>query len=90
MTAQPGINGNEALHTVAIYTDGYNGDVIIEGTLNNIIDGFEDWATIDTVSFDGSSETEPVPVNFNGVYSFLRFKTTADPADTITKILVRN
>jgi hypothetical protein len=43
-----------------------------------------------TVSFDGSSETEPVPVNFNGVYSYLRFRANADPADKITKILVRN
>jgi hypothetical protein len=92
VSAQPGINGNEALHTIAIYTDGYNGDVTIEATLENAIDGNNsvDWAEIDTMSFDGSSETEPVSVNFNGVYSFLRFKTTADPADTITKILVRN
>jgi len=92
VSAQPGINGNEALHTVAIYTDGYNGDVTVQATLESVIDGNNsvDWADVDTVSFDGSSETEPVPVNFNGVYSFLRFKTTADPADTITKILVRN
>jgi hypothetical protein len=92
VSAQPGINGNEALHTVAIYTEGYNGDVTVEATLENLMDGNEaqDWAEIDTVSFDGSSEIEPVPVNFNGVYSYLRFKTNADPADTITKILVRN
>jgi len=92
VSAQPGINGNEALHTIAIYTDGYNGDVVVEATLENVIDGNNsvDWAEVDTVSFDGSSETEPVSINFNGVYSYLRFKTTADPADTITKILVRN
>ena len=92
VTAQPGINGNEALHTVAIYTEGYNGDVTVQATLENVIDGNNsvDWADVETVSFDGSSETEPVSVNFNGVYTYLRFKTTADPADTITKILVRN
>ena len=39
--------------------------------------------------FDGT-ETEPKVSNFNGVYNYLRFETTADPANTITKILVRN
>jgi len=92
VTAEPAVNGNEALHTVAIYTDNYIGDVTIEATLENVIDGNNsvDWAEVTTLSFDGSSEVEPVPVNFNGVFSYLRFRTNADPADTITKILVRN
>lgn len=92
ITAQPGINGNEALHTVVIYTDNFQGDVTVQATLENNIDGNNsvDWADVVTVSFDGSSETEPVPVNFNGVYSYLRFRANADPADKITKILVRN
>jgi len=93
ISAQPGINGNEALHTAVIYSNGFAGDVTVQATLETQIDGNSEsveWADVTTVSFDGSSETEPVPVNFNGVYSFLRFKTTADPADTITKILVRN
>ena len=91
ITAEPGINGNEALHTAVIYTDAYVGDVIIQATLDNQItsNNTNDWADITTLSFDGT-ETEPVPVNFNGVFSFLRFKTTASPADTITKVLVRN
>jgi len=64
----------------------------VEATLENVVDGNNsvDWADVVTISFDGSSEIEPVPVNFNGVYSYLRFKTNADPADTIEKILVRN
>jgi len=92
VTAEPAVNGNEALHTVAIYTENYIGDITIEATLENQIDGNNsvDWAEVTTLSFDSSSEVEPVPVNFNGVYSYLRFKTNADPADTITKILVRN
>ena len=89
LDAQPGINGNEALHTVAVYTDSYVGDVVVQGTLENQITGSTNWADISTVSFTGS-EVEPKPVNFNGVFNHLRFKTTANPADTITKILVRN
>jgi len=87
--AEPGINGNEALHTAAIYTDSYTGDIVVQATLDNQIFEGATWADISTVTFTGS-ETEPKPVNFNGVYSHLRFKATADPANKITKILVRN
>ena len=69
--AQPGINGNDALHTAAAYT------------------GTTQWADIATIQL-GGSETAPQPINFNGVFSHVRFKATADPADKITKILVRN
>ena len=91
VTAQPGQNGNSALHTAVVYTDGYIGDVDVEATLENQIDGTDhvNWATIDTLSFDGSSEVEPVPINFKGVFGFIRFRTNADPS-TIPKILVRN
>ena len=87
--AQPALNGNEALHTAAVYTDTYVGDVVVQATLDNQVDESSYWADVDTVSFDGT-ETTPVPINFNGVYSHLRFKADANPADTITKILVRN
>lgn len=87
--AQPGINGNSALHTAAVYTDAYNGNVTVQGTLENQVTLNTFWADIATLSFDGT-ETEPKPVNFNGVFSHLRFKADASPADTITKILVRN
>lgn len=92
ITAEPALNGNAALHTIAIYSDGYAGDIVVQGTLENIVDDNAEavsWVDIDTVSFDGYSELEPVPVNFNGVFSFLRFKATANPVD-ITKILVRS
>jgi hypothetical protein len=45
-------------------------------------------ADVTTLTFDGN-ETAPTPVNFNGVFSFLRFKTNASPI-SITKILIRN
>jgi hypothetical protein len=87
--AQPGINGNDALHTAVVYTDGYIGDVVVQATLEDDVTGTTVWANVTTVTFNGT-ETEPTPVNFNGVFSHLRFVATADPAGTITKILVRN
>lgn len=89
LTAEPAINGNEALHTAVFYTDSFVGDVIVEGTLDNQITSDTAWAEIDTITFDGT-EDEPKPLNFNSVISYLRFKTTANPANKITKILIRN
>ena len=89
--ADPAINGNEALHTVVFYTDNYDGDITIQSTLENSIDGSSivNWADIDVLSFNGT-ETTPVPYNFNGVYSYLRFVASKDPENKIIKILVRN
>jgi len=87
--AEPGINGNEALHTAAIYTNGYDGDIKVQGTLESQITGTTEWADLETVSFTGT-ETDPTPVNFYGVLNHIRFETSKDPAETITKILVRN
>lgn len=87
--AQPGINGNSALHTAVVYTDGYVGDVVVQATLDNQPSLNTFWADIDTLTFTGS-ETEPTAINFNGVFSHIRFKADASPADTITQILVRN
>jgi len=89
INAQPGINGNEALHTAAIYTTSYIGNIVVQATLENQITGTTSWADVDTLTFTGT-EDEPVPVNFNGVFSHLRFKVNANPADKINKILVRN
>ena len=88
VSAEPALNGNEALHTAAIYTDSYIGNVIVQATLDNQISESTDWADISTISFTGS-ETEPSPVNFNGVFSFIRFKTDSNPADKVSQILVR-
>jgi hypothetical protein len=89
LDAEPGINGNEALHTAVVYTDSYTGDVVVQATLDNQVTGTTSWADVATVTFTGG-ETEPKPINFNGVYSHLRFKSTADPANKISKVLVRN
>ena len=88
-TAQPGINGNEALHTMALYTNSFDGDITIQATLENQVTNQTNWADIATVTFIGD-ETEPKTVNFNGVYSNIRVVSTQDPTDKITKILLRN
>lgn len=89
LDAEPGINGNEALHTASVYSSNYVGDVVVQATLDNQITGSTAWADISTITFDGT-ETEPQAVNFNGVFSHLRFKATADPAEKISKVLIRN
>lgn len=89
LDAEPGINGNEALHTAVVYTDSYTGDVVVQSTLDNQVTDATSWADVATITFTGS-ETEPKPVNFNGVYSHLRFKSTANPSNKISKVLVRN
>ena len=89
LDAEPGINGNEALHTAVVYTTSYVGDVTVQATLDNQVTGGTSWADVATVTFTGN-ETTPTPVNYNGVFSHVRFKSTASPADKITNILVRN
>ena len=89
ISAEPAINGNEALHTAAIYTNNYTGTVITQATLENTISAGTNWANLITSTFTGS-ETAPVPVNFNGVFSYIRFKASANPTTAISKILVRN
>lgn len=90
INAEPAINGNEGLHTAVVYTDGYIGDITIQGTLENQVDSnTTEWFDIDTTFFDGS-ETTPTPINFYGIFSYLRFKTSQNPLNTVSKILVRN
>ena len=88
INAEPGINGNEAVHTAAIYSDGYIGDVKVQATLDNAVGASTPWADVATVSLN--NETTPIPVNFTGVFNYVRFQTSADPDSKITKILVRN
>ena len=87
--AKPALNGNSALHTAVVYTDEYNGDIKVQATLDNQITANSNWADVATLSFDGT-ETEPKPVNFNGVFNYIRFYTSEDPTSKVSKILIRN
>ena len=89
VSAEPAVNGNEALHTAAIYSTNFSGTVTVQATLDNQVTSSSPWADITTLTLTGS-ELAPTAVNFNGVFSYVRFKTTINPATKITKILVRN
>lgn len=84
----PEENNNEAVHTAAIYSSEFSGTVTVEVTLENQITGTTSWAEVESV--DLNNNTQPVPVNFRGVYRFIRFTTKTDPSDKISKILMRN
>ena len=89
LDAQPGINGNEALHTAAVYTNEYVGGIKVYATLENQVDDGTKWAEVASTTFIGT-ETTPSVLNFNGVYTFLRLEADANPSSKVTKILVRN
>jgi hypothetical protein len=56
--------------------------------LENQITGTTVWA--DIASLDLDDELEPVPVNFFGIFSYIRFRLDSDPDDQVEKILIRN
>lgn len=88
-TAEPGINGNDALHTATIYAPTFSGDLVLQATLYDDLTSSTTWFDVETVTLN--QEAEPTIVNANGVFSHMRFKydTTASTG-TIDKILLRN
>jgi hypothetical protein len=68
--ANPEYNGNSALHTVAMYMTGYKGTVYIQGTLDNSPGSSGNYSTIATRTYTGFTGIDPV--NFNGVYTYIR------------------
>ena len=95
ITAEPAINGNEALHTAAFYLDDADGDITIQATLDSQVSSSTNWSDVATISVDTVDTLKYI--NFNGVFSYLRIKHTTDKADPtanytddITKILIRN
>jgi hypothetical protein len=88
--AQPELNSNTALHTAVIYPDNFSGVVKVLATLDDQIVGNQNITWTEVASVTMLNETTPMPVNFYGVFSHIRFTTTSNPADKISKILVRN
>jgi hypothetical protein len=68
--ANPEYNGNSALHTLAMYMTGYRGTVYIQGTLDNTPGSSGNYSTIATRTYNGFTGIDPV--NFNGVYTYIR------------------
>ena len=85
---EPQINSNTALHTAVIYSTGFDGTVTVQGTLD--ANNTNSWFDISTETL--TSPTQPHYVNFNGIFSNIRFKydNTSGNSGTIDKILVRN
>lgn len=87
ITAEPAKNGNEALHTAAVYSTDFTGDVHIQATLDNAVTGSTYWGNIGTLTL--SEPSTPMYINFNGVYNHLRVQYEKKNG-TIDKVLVRN
>ena len=94
--AKPGINNNKALHTIAIYTQDFAGDIKVQGTMASSpadADFFD--ITLDGEASSTVSYILPTSMvyyyNFTGVYHSVRFSwdNATDNTGTIDKILYR-
>ena len=88
--ANPGINNNVALHTIAIYQKSFVGTLRIQGTMVST-PGDTDYFDVATISFDSNSD--PITYyNFTGVYQNVRFSwgNTGGNTGRVDKILYRH
>ena len=94
--AKPGINNNQALHTIAVYTKNFSGSLRVQGTMvatdpdnTDYFDITLDGEASRTITF--SSSTAVANYNFYGVYQNVRFSWDNDTGNTgiIDKILYR-
>lgn len=86
--ANPGQNNNDALHTIAVYTQGFSGTLKILATMDTTPETADYFAvsTITNLPSDGIKY-----FNFNGVYQFVKFtwQNTTGNTGIIDKILYR-
>lgn len=75
--AYPELNNNDALHTAVVYLTNYRGKFQILGTLSNS-PVLSDYTIIEEQIF--SNSTGPSPQNFNGIYTYVKFKFIPDVA----------
>jgi hypothetical protein len=69
--ANPEFNSNLALHTAVFYMTNYRGSVKIQATMDNSPTINSNWTTVATSTYNQFNGIDYV--NFNGVYSFVRF-----------------
>jgi len=86
---KPGINNNQALHTIAIYPKNFSGTVRVQGTMVATSPTDNDYFTITTTDLSASSSVKSL--NFTGVFQNVRFKAerTTGTTGRIDKILYR-
>ena len=85
---RPGINNNQALHTIAIYPKNFSGALRVQGTMASS-PSTGDFFDITSTTFTDSSSV--ATLNFTGVYHSVRFSwgNDADNTGVIDKILYR-
>jgi hypothetical protein len=90
INAYPGKNNNSALHTAAIYTTNFSGQVDIQGTMVTTSPVDADYFTLANVTVSSSSKV--TYQNFNGVYQSVRFSysNATGNTGTVDKILYRH
>ena len=88
--ARPEWKRNNPLHTVAYYTTGYTGDLVIQATQESQPDSGTSWVDLQTINLSNSTGVDYV--NITGVYQNLRFYHLPDSSNTGTldKVLVRS
>ena len=88
ISAHPGQNNNDALHTIAVYTQGFSGTLKVLGTMATS-PAEEDYFVITTITDLPSSGVKYY--NFNGVFQFVKFSwdNASGNSGTIDKILYR-
>jgi len=86
---KPGINNNQALHTIAIYPNNFSGTITVQGTMESNPTSENDYFTITTTSLSASSTVSSL--NFSGIFQNVRFKAerTSGTTGRIDKILYR-
>jgi len=89
VSGKPGINNNQALHTIAIYPKNFTGTVTVQGTMESTPSSDNDYFDITSSSLSASSSVSTM--NFTGVFQNVRFKAVRDAGTTgrIDKILYR-
>ena len=87
--ANPGINNNSALHTIAVYPVNFAGTLTIQGTMVTTAPTDSDYFEISTNTITAADTI--AYYNFTGVLQYVRFRWTNDTGNTgvIDKILYR-
>ncbi len=90
LDGHPDLNGNTALHTVAFYNSGFYGSIEIQVTLENGVTDIVQWSTLETIPI--TSLDNILYHNFNGIFSWVRFRMIPDEYNTgtVDKILYRS
>lgn len=90
LNAYPDLNSYVALHTAVFYSTEYEGSIEIQVSLENGVTDIVQWSVIDTVPVSTSDVVQYI--NFEGVFSWIRFRMIPDTGNTgtIDKILYRS